>query len=173
MTNRPQNFWYFSVALYGHQQVTDACLDLQNLYGVDVNMILFCYWHGSKRGELSPETMQQALAFSANWKRELVQPLRNVRQWMKLHGGDYPGTFRAQFDTLRARIKSDELAAEKFQQELLELVAMENPVKQGTAGGAGACDRNIERYFVAIRLEQNDLIANKLKTIASALQFTA
>lgn len=171
MSNQTQNFWNFSVALYARARVADACLELQNSYGLDVNMLLFCYWHGIHLGEFTPATLSQALSTSLTWKQEVVQPLRNVRQWMKIQGNAYSGVDLTQFEALRARIKFDELGAEKYQQELLEQVALANAEQHGSPGGREACARNIENYFAAIQLEQNDLIAIRLKTIGKAVRF--
>lgn len=169
MINQSQNFWNFSVDLYSQARVADACLDLQNSYGIDVNMLLFCYWHGANLGEFPQTTLTQTLALSQTWKQEVVQPLRNVRQWMKLQQGEYSRMNQAQFETLRARIKFDELAAEKYQQELLEQIALANTEQPGAALGPEISHKNVEKLFAAIGLEQNDLIAIKLRTVAKAL----
>lgn len=170
MINQSQNFWNFSVDLYSQERVADACLDLQNSYGIDVNMLLFCYWHGLNLGAFPEATLAQTLALSQTWKREVVQPLRNVRQWMKLQKSEFSNMNHAQFETLRSRIKFDELAAEKYQQELLEQIALAHTEHPGTESGAEISHKNVEKLFAAIGLEQNDLIAIKLRTIGKALQ---
>ena len=40
MPNKPQKFWNFSLALYDAQGVAAACLELQEAYQLDVNLIL-------------------------------------------------------------------------------------------------------------------------------------
>jgi len=169
MTTKSQNFWNFSVQLYARERVADACLSLQNSYGIDVNLLLFCYWHGLHHGECADITLQQALTQSRLWKQQVVQPLRNVRQWMKGQGQQLAKTDQVQFETLRERIKFDELAAERFQQEMLEQIALANITRQNSVNGDTACQANIAKFFTAIGLEMNDFIAIKLRTITSAL----
>lgn len=169
MFNHSQNFWNFSVDLYAQPRVADACLDLQNTYGLDVNLLLFCHWHGVNLGEFPQTTVTLACEFSRTWRKEVVQPLRNVRQWMKLEEQPFATTNHTQFDTLRTRIKFDELAAEKYQQEFLEHIALANVGQPGPAVGPEVCNSNIEKLFGIIKLEQNDLIAIKLRTIMKAL----
>lgn len=169
MTTKSQNFWNFSVQLYARERVADACLSLQNSYRIDINLLLFCYWHGLNHGECPDITLQQALTQSLVWKQQVVQPLRNVRQWMKEQGQQQAQTDQVQFETLRERIKFDELAAERLQQEMLEQIALANTTRQNSISGEVACQANIAKFFRAIELEMNDFIAIKLRTIAGAL----
>lgn len=169
MNNQSQNFWNFSVELYSQARVADACLDLQNSYGLDVNMLLFCYWHGVTLGVFPAKTLEQAWGFSQTWKKQAVQPLRNVRQWMKEQTHAHSTFNLPQFEALRTRIKFDELAAEKYQQEFLEQLALANAEQAGADKGQEASNSNIAKLFEIAGLENNDLIAIKLRTIAKAL----
>lgn len=169
MNNQSQNFWNFSVDLYAQARVAEACLDLQNSYGLDVNMLLFCYWHGVNLGVFPARTIGQAWEFSQTWKKEAVQPLRNVRRWMKEQATTHSTFNQPQFEALRTRIKFDELAAEKYQQEFLEQIALANAEPPSANKGQEACNSNIAKLFELVGLENNDLIAIKLRTIAKAL----
>src|SRR3954470_3940357 len=40
----PHPFWNFSLELYAGEGVAEACLDLQERRGCDVNVLLFCCW---------------------------------------------------------------------------------------------------------------------------------
>ena len=120
MPNAPQKFWYFSLQLYDAQGVAAACLELQDAYQLDVNLILFCFWHGSAYGAVDQELMQDVIEFSSEWRNSVVQPLRNARTWMKLNPSP-----SEQFDSLRERIKADELMTEKYQQEQIARLAFE------------------------------------------------
>ena len=57
MPNKPQNFWKFSLELYDREGVAAACLALQEEYQLDVNLLLFCYWHGSNFGVIDTERL--------------------------------------------------------------------------------------------------------------------
>ena len=37
-------FWKFSLAVYAAPGVPEECLAVQERYGVDVNVLLFCAW---------------------------------------------------------------------------------------------------------------------------------
>ena len=46
-------FWDFSLRVYGSEGVPEACLVLQERHGIDVNVLLYCFWLGaSGRGTL-------------------------------------------------------------------------------------------------------------------------
>ena len=78
MSNPPTEFWDFSLNLYAKPGVSEACLQLQNSFGLDVNLVLFCLWFGHKNGKLKKDILQKVLMFSQPWKKEVVQPLRDT-----------------------------------------------------------------------------------------------
>ena len=100
--------------------VAGACLSLQNNYGFDVNLVLFCFWFGCRSGELDPHTLDAAWSLSSHWRQQVVQPLRQVRQWMKSKPNSVAQDQLEEFAELRGRIKDSELAAEKIQQQSLQ-----------------------------------------------------
>jgi len=168
MSRSSQNFWNFSVALYAREGVADSCLDLQNTYGIDINLLLFCCWYGRFHGELPDATLQRAIELSLVWKSKIVQPLRNVRQWMKNHADEFSRVDHSQFSTLRERIKFDELAAERYQQEMLEQIALAD-LTRNTITPDECVAANIDKLFSATGLENNDFIAIKLNRIIQTL----
>lgn len=158
MSGLSQHFWDFSVELYGQDGVSAACLELQNEFGFDVNLLLFCYWHGRCHGIIDDQLLQQAIKFSSNWRQSVVQPLRNVRKWMKVNATLFEPGQSSQFEVLRERIKEDELAAEKYQQE-----AMEKLVQSSTqAGVAGMNSSDLDlakKSLKAARINLEKLLA--------------
>lgn len=169
MAYRSQNFWDFSVDLYARGRVEDACLDLQNSYRIDVNLLLLCYWHGLHHGEISDHTLELAMEQATRWNEAVIQPLRHVRKWMKDKQALFPLGDQVQFESLRQRIKLDELAGEKYEQELLEQLCLSHAPNMPKEVGVEVCERNIKKLFAAIGLAQNDLIAARLRLIAKAL----
>ena len=125
MTNPSHNFWQFSLHLYQAPEVAKACLELQNSHGLDVNMLLFCCWHGTALGALPTDLLKRAYTLSSNWRGNVVQPLRNARTWMKTESPE-EFTAQAKFEALRAQIKAVELSAEQMQQYALESMALES-----------------------------------------------
>lgn len=114
---QPDNaFWRFSLAVYAAPGVMPACLELQDRFGLDVNLLLFCCWAGAARGvALSEPDIAEATAAAQEWRESVVAPLRTLRRRMK--------TMAAMHDpaaaTLRNRIAALELDAEQIQQAML------------------------------------------------------
>lgn len=105
-------FWDFAYGLYSRPGVADACLALQEARGVDVNVLLFCCWAGHCGRSLTTSELRLLMNKVAPWQREVVQPLRGVRRYLK-------GASPSSADVLRAEVKQQELAAERMQQDML------------------------------------------------------
>ena len=165
MPNKPQKFWTFSLELYDAQGVAAACLELQDAYQLDVNLILFCFWHGSAYGKIDQELLQNVLELSIEWRCGVVQPLRSARAWMKLN----PNPSK-QFDSLRERIKADELMAEKFQiEQIANLTLAFNRGRQCVLANDDTRE-NIDSLLVAAKIERDEKITSALKVIRSAIE---
>ncbi len=119
-SHESEGFWDFSVRTYRTAGVPDACLSLQNDYGADVNMLLYCCWIGACIGRFDHELFARASAFSTLWADHVVVPLRSARTWMKQSGCDTEPVPTDACMQLREEIKSVEFAAEKMQQQVLE-----------------------------------------------------
>lgn len=120
----PHPFWNFSLELYAGEGVAEACLDLQERRGCDVNILLFCCWLGaSGRPTLTAERLRAILKASDLWQAEVVRPLREVRKRLK----DQPWTaaLPETVDATRRRVADAELAAEHAEQ--LKLAALHAP----------------------------------------------
>ena len=165
MPNKPQKFWTFSLELYDAQGVAAACLELQDAYQLDVNLILFCFWHGSAYGKIDQELLQNVLELSIEWRCGVVQPLRSARAWMKLN----PNPSK-QFDSLRERIKADELMAEKFQiEQIANLTLAFNRGRESVLANDDTRE-NIDSLLVAAKIERDEKITSALKVIRSAIE---
>ena len=119
------SLWDFSVTIYQQPGVSHACLSLQDLLGLDVNVLLFCCWFGCARGLLDGPTFNNALDFSKPWAEEVVHPLRAARIWMKVNNCAQPVSQKL----LREKIKTVELEAEHLQQDFLESLSLTKPTK--------------------------------------------
>ena len=138
-------FWSFSNRVYQRDGVQAACLELQNEYGLDVNMLLYCCWFGGTYGEFSEEVFERSLTTALNWSQNVVQPLRTVRTWLKLEilGGRV--TENKSIDDFREEVKATELAAEKFQQNELERLV--DNQSDNNFESLSASSANLKRYF--------------------------
>jgi uncharacterized protein (TIGR02444 family) len=122
----PGAFWTWSLATYARPGVADACLELQDRLGLDVNRLLLAWWLAAN-GLALPETADALAAFADPWQRQVVGPLRSVRRALK--GSALPGA-----TALREAVKAAELEAERLEQHELErLTAMAGPA-EGTPG---------------------------------------
>jgi uncharacterized protein (TIGR02444 family) len=120
----PHPFWNFSLETYAADGVAEACLDLQERRGCDVNVLLFCCWLGaSGRPTLTADRLRTILQASEAWQREIVQPLRAVRRLLKDRA--WPGALSETVEATRRRVADAELAAEHAEQ--LKLVGLHAP----------------------------------------------
>ncbi|MFO7482034.1 TIGR02444 family protein [Oceanibaculum nanhaiense] len=119
----PPDFWSFSLDFYARPGVAEACLELQDRHGLDVNLVLYCCWRGDI---LSEAQIRAAIALTAPWRAEIVQPLRTLRRRLK---PGFPPVPEAGTLALRKRIADAELEAERLQQLALDALARnEGPV---------------------------------------------
>lgn len=120
----PHPFWNFSLELYAGEGVAEACLDLQDRRGCDVNVLLFCCWLGaSGRPTLTAERLRTILAASEGWQSDVVKPLRAMRR--RLKDKAWPSALPETVDAVRRRVADAELAAEHAEQ--LTLAGLHSP----------------------------------------------
>lgn len=132
------DFWNFSLGLYGRPGVAPACIALQDGFGLDVNLLLFCCWHGQANRRLGEEDLRRAIGAAEAWQREVVQPLRAVRR--RLKAGVAPIS-AAECEALRRKVNDLELEGERIAQATLEAL----PVP--AAGRRPAVAENLAVYL--------------------------
>jgi uncharacterized protein (TIGR02444 family) len=109
--------WRFALALYAQPGAAEACLFLQDRFGVDVNILLFAMFAATERGmAVTPEDVDGMDAAVTAWRREAVVPLRAIRRRLKQPLANVAG---AHAELLRTQVKSAELFAEQIEQALL------------------------------------------------------
>ena len=149
--------------------VSDACLNLQNSYGMDVNMMLFCCWYGLTYGAIDTRLLQQSLEASRVWSAKTVKPIRDVRLWLK----DI-GCSQYSFDTdtckgYRDRIKAVELEAEKIQQLTLESLCREKADNSlSDQSRIVAIAKNLKAYLSAETIQPTKPVIRGLESIIQA-----
>lgn len=99
--------WEFSLELYAHPGVAAACIEAQDHWAADVNLLLYAAWLARQGLELD-QIQWRALEDSVmEWRQRVVQPLRALRRdWQALPA----------VGALREQVKALELAAEQEQQ---------------------------------------------------------
>lgn len=113
-------FWEFSLAVYGVPGVQEECLYLQDRYGVDVNVLLFCAYVGAvHRALLQESDIRAAAAAAGDWNKTVVGSLRGARRALKPYA-IAPSLTGASVAALRTAVKAAELEAERIEQMTLE-----------------------------------------------------
>ncbi|AWI61622.1 TIGR02444 family protein [Sinorhizobium fredii] len=112
-----QGLWDFALRLYGAPGVGDACLVLQDESGVDVPVLLFAAWLSKYSVALTEAELVRIDQIVADWRNEVVKPLRAVRR--RLKSGPYPAPTTVT-ETLRNGVKGIELSSEKIELAVLE-----------------------------------------------------
>jgi uncharacterized protein (TIGR02444 family) len=147
------SLWNFSLTFYARPGVAELCLDLQDCFAVDVNVLLYLLWQASRGRRLDASEMGQVVALVENWRQNVVLPLRGVRRFLKEPA---PTWLAADVHAFRERIKADELQAELLQQETMErqFAGLGTSVEMMTAARA-----NCEGYahLLAVRFPQQHI----------------
>ncbi|MEE4184825.1 MAG: TIGR02444 family protein [Gammaproteobacteria bacterium] len=161
-------FWPFSLQLYAQPGVSAACLELQDDYGLDVNLVLFCIWSGLHGpGELQADELSESIARAASWQTEVVQRIRYVRRTLK---HDALGATTELAAVLRPRVQAVEIDAEHVEQLLLAAVV---PLQRGPRDAAAA-QTNLRRYLQSAGLDpQGGVKSAAGRVLAAALQLMA
>jgi uncharacterized protein (TIGR02444 family) len=100
------DIWEFAGALYAYPGVADACLQLQDQWGLNVNILLWCYWLETRACRLDSVGLQAALASIKVLDQDYIQPLRAMRRQLKQHGAENL------LEEMRQHIKQAELLGE-------------------------------------------------------------
>lgn len=152
-------FWQFSLAVYGREGVGRACLDLQDRLGADVNLLLFCCWSGAVRGRiLSWDELSRLIQAVAPWRSNVVGPLRAVRRYLKQVGGADSRPPYELVASLKAMVADNELMAERVQQGLL-IVTLNWPRdehRERSGNRRQTARENLNRYVAAAGLDATD-----------------
>ena len=110
-------FWDFSISVYGRQGVGPACIALQDRHGLDVNILLWCCWVGSRGGgAIGEAAMRCAAERVAPWREEVVEPLRSARR--AIHDAA-PEAIPEAAEALRRKTLSAEIDSERVAQLIL------------------------------------------------------
>jgi uncharacterized protein (TIGR02444 family) len=138
----PNEFWDFATRLYAREGASDACLNLQERHGVDVNVMLFCCWVASSgRGVFRDGELDAALGAVSAWRGRVVEVLRVLRHDLK---DGMPPAPKPLSDDLRRVVVECELHAEHIEVLMLHQ-SMDRP-------GTGTFDRRQQLEDSAVNL---------------------
>jgi len=102
--------WDYSVAVYSRDGVPRICLELQDCYGLDVNVLLYGAWLAVLDRRLTRPHLADMDAGVEEWRSKVVQPLRSLRRELR----SYPAAA-----AIREDIKAVELRGERQQQDIM------------------------------------------------------
>lgn len=143
----------FALALYAVDDVSAACLLLQGRLGVDVNLVLYAAFIGAAGAQvLTPAHLNSARARVDEWHRQVVRPLRSVRQRLKT--GPSPAPTPATM-ALRRELQHLEIKAELV--ELAELDAVAAAHDGPPATGDAAARATAAMTVVALQSSEQGL----------------
>ncbi|WP_324764079.1 TIGR02444 family protein (plasmid) [Sinorhizobium meliloti] len=117
MTAERQRLWDFALGFYAASGVGEACLTLQDECGVDVPVLLFSAWLSKHSVALTEAELVRIDGVVADWRDEVVKPLRSVRR--RLKSGPQPAP-NHDTEALRNGLKGIELGSEKIEMAVLE-----------------------------------------------------
>lgn len=155
--NFPESeFWNYSINAWQLTGVESACLDLQDTYSLDINLLLFCCWTGSRQLRLSSTDMQQLLNTGTQWQT-IIKPLRASRKLLKEQPLAMPTKTAEQ--TLK-NIREMELHAEHMAQIALENTSLTLRAADTEITPATASLDNLLCYLQSQSLDINQATAS-------------
>ena len=164
--------WSFAVDLYARPAVSEACLALQDRLGGDVCLLLFALFIAREQQiGLASSDLASLDDAVADWRREVIGPLRSVRRRLKLapHPAPSPHT-----KAVRQHVQHAEIAAEQIELAMLARCLERRPPVADTLSADAAAVLDRLAQFFALRSGQptaasSPEIRAALKTIADAL----
>jgi uncharacterized protein (TIGR02444 family) len=113
-------FWTFSLGYYRGAGVSEACLELQDNCGVDVNVVLFLLWMASQKRQVAADQVKRLADKVRPWQADVIGPIRALRRRLKAGA---PLLDKGSAELFRTKIKAVELESERLQQEAMYALA--------------------------------------------------
>jgi uncharacterized protein (TIGR02444 family) len=156
-------FWTFSLGYYRGAGVSEACLELQDNCGVDVNVVLFLLWQAAQKRKVADDDVKVLADKVRPWQIEVIGPIRALRRKLKT---DAPLLDKGPAELFRTKIKAIELESERLQQDAM--AALATGLTTETAASAEAAARaSIAAYASALG---RPLTMSAVDTLIAALK---
>ena len=120
--------WDWVVLAHGAPGADAALIQLQDEHGQCVSFLLWGAWSACEGRPLSAGLLAQGARLARRWEGAVTMPIRAARRALK---PDWPGIAEAARLGLRARVKSDELDAERLLLEALEALTPDPSIGKG------------------------------------------
>lgn len=144
-------FWNYSSQLFQIAEVANACLEMQNSFDADVNLLLFCCWAGDNHKQLDDNNISRLIEASQPWQTAILKPLRDARKLMKNNIIAMPASLHAQTIT---NLGEMELNAEHMAQLSLEKAIDFSSLKTDDASCVDMAARNLMAYVQKLETTQ-------------------
>jgi uncharacterized protein (TIGR02444 family) len=139
-------FWRFSLAVYGDSAVQAECLDVQERYEADVNLLLFCAYLGAEGLTLGTGDLDEVSAAVRPWHQDVVRSLRSARRALKPWSAN--GVSLAdRAAPLRRDVQAIEIRAEQIEQAMLWHWLRSHRERLVGADQAQATDANLRAFL--------------------------
>ena len=140
----PDQFWEFSLAFYNRESVAAACLSLQDRRGADVNILLLCCWLATLEMKLGDAGLRAANDAVAQWRLDVLDPLRAVRRTVD---SDWGAPSKAERKAIKTGILGIELDCERAAQGLILAAVSENAEFHEGSVPRGLASASLETYL--------------------------
>lgn len=156
------SLWRFARRIYARQEVEASCLTLQDQFGLDVNLLLFCLWTGRRFGRLTRRELDAASRAVVAWRGTVIEPLRGLRRRLKSDAMRDPA-----IAALRQRVLAVELAAERIALARLAATVVEKPRRRA---GIDAAAANLAAYLAQAGIPLMGAARRSVEVLRSAAQ---
>jgi uncharacterized protein (TIGR02444 family) len=136
-------FWSYSLEVYQRSGVSIGLLDLQNRFGIDVNMVLCCCWLGASQNVLTQSHAAQLINHCRSWRENCLLPIRSARLYLKAQSLVHK---QSSVHKLYNQTKTLELEAERWQQDLMYQYLQPMELKVSTTASCEQVLGNLKAY---------------------------
>ena len=157
-------FWQYSLQVYAQPGVADICLQLQDHYGCNVNLLLLAAWAASQGFQLSPSDFVELQERIREFDQQTIQPLRSLRRQVSQRSA-LPQEWQIE---LKQRLLSAELLAEQVEQALLYKALLPCLKKKENTSSSSVQD-NLRAYISAVNQPSEPDSLTLIKRLAQLL----
>lgn len=150
MIDSPKSFWTFSLSFYAEPAVKKACLELQERFGADVNLVLFMLYQAGLGRQLNALEIKRIDQTVYPWRSGVIQQIRSARNNLKQPNEHLTTDEVREF---KSQLMATELQAEKLQQSMLETLEIE----WLPAAPKIAAHVNLEAYAQLLNANKQDI----------------
>ena len=149
------SLWGFASGLYERSGVSEALLGLQDDSGLDIPLFLFLLWADYLGKRYTPVEVEKLAALAAEISRNLIQPVRASRRWLKANHPD---------DSINYRLLLEaELSCEKKLLDALERQSDTSLPGEMPMSATGTA--NVERYLDCAGISRNGENGDRLAVV--------